>query len=399
MSNNAIYYTVKIDENTIKLADTNYNATLLKPITLGISSASAGTINPINPPVRVYRDQSAIFDLSDSSLGYVNQATTYSAFDLNFYTDRNLTEKWETDKTDETFNVTKVGKAGVDANASVTLSVNKYIPNILYYTLDVLEESDTPLSKRSIVKRDTLVNDANEVQTVSSRYSGKFNVSVGATNTFTYTLSHKPEASEYTSTNSILSYETESSTAFGGVAGFEIKDSGRNYYSVPGITTILSDTGKGALVNVEGDSIGKVNKVHIKDIGFNFPSDPTLSPNVGLPQIITIENLASIKSIGITSVGRGYTTAPKLLVFDGITNKRDYDIDLDYSLGDGQVTILKNTKGLSNVQPTIIPTNASNGVGINTVGFNTTTKDVSVTYRLDLVLLELSHSRLVIRYL
>ena len=379
LSDNAIYYTIKIDDNTIKLADSNYNATLLKPITIGITSASAGTINPINPPLKVYRNQSAIFDLSDSSLGYVNQATTYSAFDLNFYTDRNLTEKWETDKTDETFNVTKVGKAGVDANASVTLSVNENIPNILYYTLDILEESDTPLSKRSIIKKDTLVNDANEVQTVSSRYNGKYIVSVGATNTFTYTLSHKPEASEYTSTTSILSYETESSTAFGGVAGFEIRDNGRNYYSVPGITTILSDTGKGALVNVESESIGQINKVHIKDIGFNFPSDPTLSPNVGLPQIITIENLASIKSIGITSVGRGYTTAPKLLVFDGITNKRDYDIDLDYSLGDGQVTILKNTKGLSNVQPTIIPTNASNGVGINTVGFNTVTKDVSVT--------------------
>ena len=31
------------------------------------------------------------------------------------------------------------------------------------------------------------------------------------------------------------------------------------------------------------------------------------------------------------------------------------------------------------MQPTIIPTNASNGVGINTVGFNTVTKDVSIT--------------------
>ena len=142
-----------------------------------------------------------------------------------------------------------MGKAGVDANASVTLSVNENIPNILYYTLDVLEESDTPLSKRSIIKKDTLVNDASEVQTVSSRYNGKFNVSVGATNTFTYTLSNKPEATEYTSTTSILSYETESSTAFGGVAGFEIRDRGRNYYSVPGITTILSDTGKGAPVS------------------------------------------------------------------------------------------------------------------------------------------------------
>ena len=69
----------------------------------------------------------------------------------------------ETDKTDETFNVTKVGKAGVDANASVTLSVNEYIPNILYYTLDVLEESDTPLSKRSIVNpTNKLLADLNE---------------------------------------------------------------------------------------------------------------------------------------------------------------------------------------------------------------------------------------------
>ena len=85
---------------------------------------------------------------------------------------------------------------------------------------------------------------------------------------------------------------------------------------------------------------------------------------------VKIENLASIKSVGISSVGRGYATAPKLLVFDGVTNIQDTDIDLDYKLGDQQVSILKNTRGLSNVTPTIIPTNATNGVGINTVGFN-----------------------------
>ena len=34
---------------------------------------------------------------------------------------------------------------------------------------------------------------------------------------------------------------------------------------------------------------------------------------------------------------------------------------------------------MSNVTPTIIPTHGSNGVGINTVGFNTITKEVSVT--------------------
>ena len=99
-----------------------------------------------------------------------------------------------------------------------------------------------------------------------------------------------------------MSYETESTTAFGGVAAFEIKNLGANYYSVPGITTITSDTGKGSLIDVVSENIGQIKKTHLKDIGYNFPTDSTLRPSVGLPQIITIENLASIKSIGITSV-------------------------------------------------------------------------------------------------
>ena len=100
---------------------------------------------------------------------------------------------------------------------------------------------------------------------------------------------------------------------------------------------------------------------------------------VALPQIVTIDKLAKIDSIGITSVGRGYSVAPTLLVFDGVTNKRDEDIKLEYTLGDSNVTILRESKGISNVLPTIIPTDNTNGVGIHTVGFNTTTKDVSVT--------------------
>ena len=67
------------------------------------------------------------------------------------------------------------------------------------------------------------------------------------------------------------------------------------------------------------------------------------------------------------------------MVFDGVTNKQDTDIKLEYKLGDSNVTILKESKGISNVPPTIIPTDNTNGVGIHTVGFNTTTKDVSVT--------------------
>ena len=67
-----------------------------------------------------------------------------------------------------------------------------------------------------------------------------------------------------------------------------------------------------------------------------------------------------------------------MVVFDGKTNEQIKDVDLKYSLGDDQVTILKNTKGISNTLPTIIPTSNTNGVGISTIGFNTTTNQVTV---------------------
>ena len=66
-------------------------------------------------------------------------------------------------------------------------------------------------------------------------------------------------------------------------------------------------------------------------------------------------------------------------MFDGVTNVLDPDVELKYSLGDQRVTILKNTQGLYAVQPRIVPTDNTNGVGISTVGFDTSSKDVSVT--------------------
>ena len=52
--------------------------------------------------------------------------------------------------------------------------------------------------------------------------------------------------------------------------------------------------------------------------------------------------------------------------------------DLKYTPGNNQVEIRKNAYSLSNVTPTILPIQNSNGVGISTVGFNTITKDVTV---------------------
>ena len=378
LSNNGLYYVVRIDNNTIKLSNNSYNSELLKPVIIGITSASAGTINPVNPPVQVYKNQSVIFDLSDSSLGYVNQGTNYAAFEFDLFVDKNTLKVWNTDKVTNVFNVVKSGTPGVDADAKLTLSVTKDVPTTLFYNLTPLFESSLPPDKEQIV-RDTGVISGNELQIKESHYNGKHVISVGATNSFTYTLGKIPEKSSYISSTSVLSYETDSPTAYGAVSSVEIFDGGENYYSLPGITTITSGSGKDALVEASSKTIGRIKKTKIKDIGFNFPSDNTLRPSVGLPQIISINRLATLKSVGITSVGRGYTVAPKVIVFDGITRERDYDADLDYTLGDPNITILKNTKGINNVPPILIPTNNTNGVGIATVGFNTITKDVTLT--------------------
>ena len=108
----------------------------------------------------------------------------------------------------------------------------------------------------------------------------------------------------------------------------------------------------------------------LKDIGFKYPSDNTLNPKTLLPQVIKIESLASIESIGITSFGRGFLIPPKLVVLDGRTNKIVSDIDLKVVIGKSNVEILKNTNGMNNVSPTIIPTESGSGVGINSISYH-----------------------------
>ena len=70
------------------LTDTYYETTRQKPSVVGITSASSGTISPINPPLKVYRDSTVEFDVSDGSLAYTKQASSYAAFALNFYRDK-----------------------------------------------------------------------------------------------------------------------------------------------------------------------------------------------------------------------------------------------------------------------------------------------------------------------
>ena len=378
LENNSAYYIVKVDDNTFKLSETYYESVNSKPSVVGIASTSSGTVSQVNPPIEIYGNSSIIFDLSDSSLSYINQSTLYSAFEFNFYLDEDYTQPFYKNESGTSFNVTKSGRVGIDANARVTLSIDDQTPTKLYYKLDPIQESDIPVEKSEIVVDDSIVSN-NQISLKKSLYNGKNSVSIASTNTFVFTLAQTPEKQSYTSTNSTLKYETDSTQAYGSITSIEIKDRGRNYYSIPGITTVSTTSGSGAIVEASSESIGRITRTRINDIGFDFPADRTVRPNATLPQIIKIESLTSFKSVGVSSFGRGYNSAPKLLVFDGKTNELVEDVDLKYELGNTKVEILKNTYGISNTKPTFLPIRNSNGVGISSVGFNTSTNDVTVT--------------------
>ena len=100
---------------------------------------------------------------------------------------------------------------------------------------------------------------------------------------------------------------------------------------MPGITTITSDVGNGAVIEVFSSTIGKPTKISLENIGFDYPSDNTLKPEALFPQVLRITPLSGFKSIGITSFGKGYNQNPSLVVLDGVTKKPIIDIDLKYN--------------------------------------------------------------------
>ena len=381
LSDNLMCYVVRIDDNTIKLSQWQYYATLLKPEVIDLVTTGPGTISPINPPLKVYKDSTVTFDVSNTSLGYTKQATTYSAFELTFYSDEKLTKIWDKNTKVNAFGITRSGKAGVDATATVTLKVDKYTPTDLWYQLVPIFESELPIEK-SQASLDNFVDSRSQITVVESGYNGTHAITLAGDTSFTYTLPKAPEKGFYISTEGsianldALKYTTISTTAYGPITEFELKSGGTGYFSLPGISTIKTTYGSGAIVSASSTSIGAIKKTKINDIGFNFPSDTTLAPDIGLPQSIQIESLTSLKSIGISSVGRGLTAGPKLIVLDGKTGKQDENIHLKYKLGESEVTILENSTGLSNVTPKIIPIENTSGVGINTVKFDTGSKTV-----------------------
>ena len=139
---------------------------------------------------------------------------------------------------------------------------------------------------------------------------------------------------------------------------------------------MISGFGSGAILQPQSTTIGNILNTKFNNIGFDYPTDETVRGVANLPEILKMNILTSFESIGIASQGLNYLVPPGLVVVDGYSKDVVTDVDLKYELGDTQVDIVKNTFGMYDAPPRIIPINNSNGIGIASVSFTPATKVV-----------------------
>ena len=377
LENEKIYYAVIVDQNIIKLSNTYYDATSTVPAIVDITSTSDSFLSQVNPPVKLYKNSTVEFDLSDISLTYVRNSITYPAFKFSLFVDENRTTEFYKPKDQTGFSVTQTGTVGVDAK--LTISLNGDIPKNLYYDLIPISERELPAEILNIAT-DSEVRGNNLVQILDSKFSGKHSISIASTNTFRYYIPEIPETTSYTPDNALIKYSTDSSVGIGSIVDLKLYNDGRNYYKLPSIDGVNSGLGSGAVFELSSNDIGVIKKVKLNDIGFDYPYDRTLKPTAKLPQIFKINNLSILDSVGVTSFGFGYgSIPPKILMFDGLTGEQKTEVDLRFEFGTNQLNIVKNTDGVNDVQPRLLPVRNSNGVGISTITYDSVSKDVTVT--------------------
>tara|TARA_B100001142_G_scaffold131600_1_gene133153 strand:+ start:4547 stop:16651 length:12105 start_codon:yes stop_codon:yes gene_type:complete len=379
--NEGIYYVVVHTPVRIKLVEERSEINQVEPRFVNIKTSSAGTLSKINPLINVSKNSTLKFDLSDSSLSFVSNSNRYSAFDLNIYSDSFYRSLYLTSGKDNKFEVTKSGQPGVDATANLTLFVSDYVPSVLWYSFSNTNTTFSPLVNREMII-DSEVSSYNQINLVPTDYDGLQKVSGIGTISFTYNINKVPDILSYDRTNALPLYDTDSLTAYGAISDVEISNSGSGYRSLPGITTVRSGFGTDAILYPESKNIGQIlnYKYSSNNIGFDYPHDNTLRVVANLPEILEIESLNSIERIGITSNGINYLLAPDLVVIDGYTNKINEDIKITYTLGDNQVSIIKNSTGLYETLPRIVPTNNTNGIGINSIVYTNSNKNVRVFF-------------------
>ena len=353
------YYVIRIDDNTIQLANT-LKETQGTPNVVNITSSggSGQVLNPINPQLRPYANNDIVFDLSDPSL---------LSYDLKFYYDNKFINEFVGSGTSLGFEVVGVG-------TSATVGVASTNPNSVYHPTVKLSHSDNIdtlyynlFGPTGIITADNTVVNRNEIKHVRSGYNGNYSVVGVGTTVFTVNLQFKPESLSYDKDDcEIIEYTTTAANVTGGIATVSIGDGGYNYNTIPGITSIQG-SGINATLIPESVSINKLEKMTVPEDVYGYPSDNTLKPDAFIPRIVEIDDYGTITEVKVVFGGKFYINAPSLVLYDRGSGEILDNGLITCELSDSAVTkatVSVAPVGLSNNDYGVAPVRNSNGISI-----------------------------------
>lgn len=371
------YYILPLNSNQFKLSRTYFgsfnnedivdiNIQIYNPLIPGFNLEKGLFLSLINPNIKIIKNDSIVFDLSDISL---------DGFDFNIFEDENYNNIFYGFGE---FNVSKNGTPGT-ANSNLILNIKETEIQKLYYTLTIPDKENIFFEKLEYFNDNLNILNNNTLVIEDSIYSGEKIISGVGTNYFEFSLNDIPESLNYINkTNSIIKYTTKSNNTLGPISKIKITSKGRNYKKLPIVKEISSEFGKGGFLKIKTDNIGKIKKTELQDIGFDYFSDSSLRPFSKIPEILRISPMSIIDEIKVISFGKEYNIAPDLILLDGNTNKVVNDIILNFELNNNFVSIIKNTGGINESTPNIIPINNSNGINISLIQFNSTSNSLDI---------------------
>ena len=373
--NENLYYVTPVDSNSFKLSTNLYNLNNKIYVDL-TSTGTEGVVSNVNPEIELIEYQKLKFDLSDSSLSYSTGGSSLkSAFELELFFDENFLDKiYPANNTQ--YKLTTSGEVGVDSDANLSIEINSNTKKKLFYKLSPILTGSNSTKKELIVDKDQIK--FSTINLISSKFNGLHEVTNVGVNTFSYELQNYPEKESYTSSEATFKYSTTNTSLTGPISELVLKNKTIQFSSIPKLY-IESDSGKDGYVYASSNTIGKVKDYYFDSIGFNYSIDPTIIPSAKIPTILEVNALSVFDRIEILTSGFSYTTDTDLVVIDGLTNKIVNDVKLEYIPSKGKVNILKNTSGINQIQPKIIPISNSNGLKIRNVTYDPALENVTVT--------------------
>jgi hypothetical protein len=365
------YYALPLNSDEIKLSRT-YFGSINNDDILNIPNSEGDLfLSLVNPPIEVFTESTIIFDLSDESL---------TGFDFNLYEDNNYRNIFYGF---DGFDVSKNGNPG-NSQSNLILKVKESKRTEIYYTLSIPDKDKISAGKLEYFNDDINILKNNTLLIKPSEYNGEKVISGIGTNYIEFNLNKIPESLNYNNdVDSIINYTTKSKNSIGPISEIKIISKGKKYKKLPIVKEISTEFGNDAFLKIGTNSIGKIKNIVIEDIGFDYFSDNTLRPFSKIPEVLKVQPLSSLEEIRVISFGENYNIAPDLVLIDGITNKVVSDVILDFKLNRPIVDIIKNTNGINDVTPKLIPINNSSGINILFVEFISQNKTLKVTLNQD----------------